>query len=161
MMERLVSIRGAITVKENFLTEIKNATKHLMHDIFNQNKIDKSKIINIIFTVTDDLDLLNPATVAREEFKLVSIPMLCLQEMKLRKGLPRCIRVLIQTYVDSSDLQSDLQIKHVYLGEAANLRPDLSYEIYIHEPDPKFNQHIQDIACTVYCIMGFEKSRRL
>lgn len=122
-MEKLVSIRGAITVKENSLLEIKNATKQLISELFNQNKIDKSQITNIIFTVTDDLDLLNPATVAREEFKLGNVPMLCVQEMKLKKGLPLCIRILMQAY------SSDLQIKHVYLGEAANLRPDLSFEI--------------------------------
>lgn len=124
-MEKLISIRGAITVKENSPAEIKSAAKQLINEIFNHNKIDKSKIINIIFTITEDLDSLNPATVAREEFKLGSVPMLCVQEMKLRKALPRCIRLLIQTYVDSSDLQ----IKHIYLGEAVNLRPDLSHEL--------------------------------
>jgi chorismate mutase len=122
-MEKLICIRGAITVKENSLLEIKNATKQLISELFNQNKIDKSQITNIIFTVTDDLDLLNPATVAREEFELDNVPMLCVQEMKLKKGLQLCIRILMQVY------SSDLQVKHVYLGEAANLRPDLSFEI--------------------------------
>ncbi len=120
-MEKIVSIRGAITVKENSVKEIKNATTKLLNEIFTQNNSQEEKVINIIFTVTDDLNVLNPATVIREEFKIDSIPMLCVQEMKVEEGLPKCIRVMVQVY---SDLKKE-QIKHIYLGDAVNLRPDL------------------------------------
>ena len=120
-MDMLVSIRGAVTAKENSVKEIKNAVTKLLNDIFTQNNIQEEKVINIIFTVTDDLDALNPATVTREESKINSIPMLCVQEMKVKNSLPRCIRVMVQVY---SDLKKE-QIKHIYLGDAANLRPDL------------------------------------
>ena len=121
-METIVSIRGAITVVDNSVKEIKTATITLIKELFKQNKLDKSKITNIIFTVTDDIDEINPATIAREEFKLELIPMLCLQEMKLKNGLPKCIRVMVNVY---SELTKE-QVKHAYLGEAENLRPDLS-----------------------------------
>ncbi|OGI20734.1 MAG: chorismate mutase [Candidatus Melainabacteria bacterium RIFCSPHIGHO2_02_FULL_34_12] len=121
-MEKLASIRGAITVKENSIKEIKNSTTLLLTELLKQNKLDKSKIINIIFTVTDDINELNPATVSREEFQLDSVPILCVQEMKIKNGLPKCIRVLIQTY---TELKKE-EIKHVYLGGAENLRPDIS-----------------------------------
>ncbi len=124
-MEKVVSIRGAITVAENSVKEIKTATITLIKELFNQNKLDKSKIINIIFTVTDDIDEINPATIAREEFKLNLIPMLCLQEMKIKNSLAKCIRVMINVY---SELTKE-QVKHTYLGKAANLRPDLSYDL--------------------------------
>lgn len=124
-MDRVAGIRGAITVKENTASCIVSATKVLISEIFFQNKIDKSKVINIIFTVTDDLDLVNPATAAREEFKLDLVPMLCVQEIKLKNGLQKCIRVLVQIHSDVP--LSD--VKHVYLEGATNLRPDLSYEI--------------------------------
>ena len=120
-MEKIVSIRGAVTVKENSVKEIKNAVTQLLNDIFTQNSIREEKVINIIFTVTDDLDALNPATVTREEIKIDSIPMLCVQEMKVKDGLPRCIRVMVQIY---ASLKKE-QIKHIYLGDAVNLRPDL------------------------------------
>ena len=120
-MEKIVTIRGAITVQENAIKEIKDSTVKLLNEIFLQNKINKEKIINIIFTVTDDLDILNPATVAREKFKIDSVSMLCVQEMKVKDGLPKCIRVMLQFY---SDFNKE-QVKHIYLGEAANLRPDL------------------------------------
>ena len=48
-MEKLASIRGAITVKENSIKEIKNSTTLLLTELLKQNKLDKSKIINIIF----------------------------------------------------------------------------------------------------------------
>ena len=120
-MQNIVSIRGAITVRENSVKEIKSATTKLLNEVFKQNGIEEEKIINIIFTVTDDLDALNPATVAREESKIDSISMLCVQEMKVKSALSKCIRVMIQVY---SNLKRD-QIKHVYLGDAASLRPDL------------------------------------
>lgn len=124
-MEKVVSIRGAITVKENSVKELKFSCCQLVSEIFKQNKLDKSKIINMIFTVTSDLDSVNPATVAREEFKLDLVPMLCVQEMKVRNSLPRCIRLLVQAY---SELSGE-EIKHIYLGDASNLRPDLSLEM--------------------------------
>ena len=117
-MDKLTSIRGAITVGENNVKEIKNATAHLLNEILNQNKLNKEKIINIIFTVTDDIDAINPATVAREEIKFDSIPMLCVQEMTVKGGLPKCIRVMLNAYTSN-------EIKHVYLGSAGDLRPDL------------------------------------
>ena len=119
-MEKIVCVRGAITVKENSIKEIKSSTIKLLNEIFTQNNIKEEKVINIIFTVTDDLDVLNPATVARQDFKIDSIPMLCVQEMKVKDGLPKCIRVMVQAYSNKPN-----EIKHIYLGDAANLRPDL------------------------------------
>ena len=124
-MDKLVSIRGAITVNENSVKEIKVATKSLVGEIFKQNKLDQPGIINIIFTVTEDLDAINPATVTREQFKLDSTAMLCVQEMKMKNGLPKCIRVLINAY---TNISKD-KIKHVYLGNAESLRTDLGKSI--------------------------------
>ena len=122
-MEKIICIRGAITVKENAIKEIKDSTIKLLNEIFTQNNIQKEKIINIIFTVTDDLDVLNPATVAREKFKIDSIPMLCVQEMKVKDGLSKCIRIMIQVGVYRG---KPGDIKHIYLGDAITLRPDLN-----------------------------------
>ena len=118
-MEKLVSIRGAITVKENNTNDIKDATYLLLSEILKGNKLDKEQIVTIIFTVTSDLDSINPATIVREEFKLGSTAMLCVQEMKIKGGLPKCIRILVQAYTSHS-------VKHLYLREAEVLRPDLS-----------------------------------
>lgn len=119
--QNICSIRGAITVKKNSIKEITIAVSKLISQILKQNKLDKSKIINIIFTVTDDLDSVNPATIAREEFNLNSVPMLCVQEMKVKNKLPKCIRIMVNTHTK----KTKEKIKHVYLGDAAKLRPDL------------------------------------
>lgn len=120
-MDNFVSIRGAISVKDNTITEIKKSVNELLNGIVQHNKLDTSKIINIIFTVTHDLNAIHPATVAREDSSFANIPMLCTQEMKVPTDLPKCIRVMIQI---SSSLKRD-EVKHIYLGEAAKLRPDL------------------------------------
>lgn len=121
-MQNIVSIRGAITVKKNDVKEIKDSTIKLLDEVFKQNNIQKENIINIIFTVTDDLDTSNPATITRKKFNIDSIPMLCVQEMKLKDGLPMCIRLMMQTY---SSLKKE-QINHIYLENAITLRPDLN-----------------------------------
>jgi len=51
---------------------------------------------------------------------LTMVPMMCMQEMDVKGSLPRCIRVLIQV-----DWVIEQEIKHVYLGGAKILRPDI------------------------------------
>ena len=123
-VEKIVSIRGATQANEDSIKGIKNAVCELLKEIIKQNKIDVGKIVNIMFTVTGDLTSIHPAKVAREELELKLVPMLCMQEMRVPDDLPRCIRVMVQTYSDVSKEK----IKHVYLKEAENLRPDLTYE---------------------------------
>ncbi|MBI3590296.1 MAG: chorismate mutase [Candidatus Melainabacteria bacterium] len=123
-MEALVSIRGATSVKENTVKEIKSAVVQLLKEIIETNSVNTSKIVNIIFTSTHDLNAIHPAKVAREELDLVSTPMLCSQEMKVPDDLPRCIRLMMQVYTE----KSKKTVKHIYLGEANKLRPDLNHE---------------------------------
>lgn len=121
-MEKAVSIRGAITSKENSVKEITDATTKLLKEILRRNKLNKSKIINIFFTFTHDLDKINPATAIRKTLDLNDIPMLCSQEIKIKGGMTKCIRVLVQAHSKSKPKN----IKHVYLGKAESLRPDLT-----------------------------------
>lgn len=120
-MQKLISIRGATQAKENTVSEIKKAVIELLKEIIKKNKVDPENIVNIMFTATDDLDAIHPATVAREVLNLNSIPMLCSQEVKVKDDLKKCIRVMLQAY---STLTKE-EVKHIYLREAASLRPDL------------------------------------
>lgn len=114
------AIRGAITVKRNTEEEILEASKELLRKIIELNKIKKEEIVSILFTATDDLDSVYPAVSARD-MGLDRIPLLCFQEMKVKDSLRMCIRIMF--YIDrDSSLE---EIKHVYLKEAASLRPDL------------------------------------
>lgn len=113
-------IRGATTVKANEAELVFEATKELLTEIVRRNEIELDQIASAFFTVTKDLDAVSPAAAARSiGWQLV--PLFCAQEPVMRGSLPRCIRTLILFETD----RSPGEIRHVYLREAASLRPDL------------------------------------
>lgn len=115
-------LRGAITVEENTVEAIKEATVELISELKRQNNYDEKDISNVIFTLTDDLDCVYPAKIAREEFPAWKyVPMVCFNELKIQNSLRKCLRILI---ILNTELAQD-QVKHVYLKGAANLRKDL------------------------------------
>jgi len=116
-------IRGAITVEQNSAETILNATRTLLQQIVDANTLDPAEIASVILTATPDLDAVAPARAARE-MGWTDVPLLCMQEMAVPGSLPMCIRVLIHW---NTDLEQD-QIRHVYLGRARILRPDLIKE---------------------------------
>lgn len=114
-------IRGAVTIKENTPKAIREAAKDLLSLIAAENKITSRDIISIIFTVTNDLDAAFPAEAARElGWNLV--PLLCATEIPVPGSLEKCIRVLIHAYMSCSQEE----VRHIYLGDAVKLRPDLN-----------------------------------
>ena len=82
------------------------------------------EIASAVFTVTDDLDAEYPALAARE-IGWVYVPLLCAREIAVPGGLARCIRVLL--HVNTEKTQE--QIRHIYLREAAILRPSFASEL--------------------------------
>ena len=116
-------IRGAVTVEINNAGTIVAATRDLLERIAVANGVLVDDITSVIFTTTPDLDAAYPARAARE-MGWVSTPLLCMQEMMVVDSLPCCIRVLIHWNTDLSPAQ----IRHVYLGRARVLRPDLVEE---------------------------------
>ncbi len=115
-------IRGAITVAENSKEAILEATRTLLNTISEANPgLHPDDIGSIFFTMTTDLDATYPALAARQ-LGWVQVPLLCAQEIPVPDGMPRCIRILL--HWNTTLPQSAIQ--HVYLGEAARLRPDLS-----------------------------------
>ncbi len=120
----LRGIRGATTVERDDPSLISEATVELLKTILEKNKIkDLELITSIFFTATADLKSCNPAKVAREKLGMKLIPLMCNQEvvMDTDENLPKTIRVMV--HVHTSKSQAD--IKHVFLGETKNLRPDL------------------------------------
>lgn len=114
-------IRGAITVEINTEDAILQATRQLLEKIILTNQLAIEDIAGIYFTATPDLDTAYPARAARE-LGWTDTAMMCAQEMSVTGSLAHCIRVLIlwNTHVSSKD------IKHIYLGDARSLRPDLT-----------------------------------
>ena len=114
------AIRGAITVKENKVDDIKDASKELVSKIIKANNINEEDIVSIVFTATSDIDKTYPAAVIRE-MGYTKTPLMCYQEMNVENSLDKCIRTMV--YCDCNRSLED--IEHVYLRKAKTLRPDL------------------------------------
>jgi len=117
---RVRGIRGAVTVTENSRTAIITATEQLLKLIAEQNEIDSEDIVSIIFSVTADLDAVFPAEAARR-LGWTMAPLMCTTEIPVSGAMEKCVRVLMHAYTK----RGQSEVRHVYLGEAANLRPDL------------------------------------
>ncbi len=114
-------VRGATVVAEDTPEAILAATGVLLQAILAANpSLSPEDLASAIFTVTDDLRSAYPARAARQ-LGWTMTPLMCALEIPVPGSLPRCIRVLL--HWNTSLPQSAIQ--HVYLGEAASLRPDL------------------------------------
>lgn len=117
-----IAIRGATTVSSNSAEEIKSASVELVKAIVEQNHIQEENIIMVFLTMTDDLTAYNASSAIRIGMNWNLVPFFTSQEPTIDGMLAYCIRVLIQVHTDK---RRD-QVKHVYLGQAANLRPDIN-----------------------------------
>jgi len=121
-MMRIRGLRGATVAKANDAEAILSATRELLGEMLAANPgLEPDDMASVFFTVTQDLDAVHPALAARQ-LGWGWVPLMCAQEIPVPGGMPRCIRVLI--HWNTCSAQSD--IRHVYLHEAANLRPDLN-----------------------------------
>lgn len=119
MSERLVALRGATSVEHNDADAICAATEELMRELIARNSLRAEDVVSCIFTATADLDAEFPAVAARR-LGFERVPLLCAQEIDVPGALPRIVRVLIHHYAPDGH-----EARHVYLGEARNLRSDL------------------------------------
>lgn len=113
-------IRGATSVDANEPSAILLATRRLLKKIVAANHLQVDDVAGVIFSATLDLDAVYPAQAARE-MGWVHVPLLCTQEMDVAGSLGHCIRVMVFW---NTDLPAE-KIRHVYLGAAQALRPDL------------------------------------
>lgn len=114
-------VRGAAVAKEDSPESILEATRNLLLSIQETNPSLKIEdIASILFTLSEDLESAYPAEAARK-LGWCHVPVICAREIPVPGSQPRCIRVLLHWNTDLP--QQD--IRHVYHGEAAALRPDL------------------------------------
>jgi chorismate mutase len=115
-------VRGAIVVEEDRCEAVLLATKELLMAVLKANPDLKTEdLASAWFTVSDDIHSVYPARAARE-IGWNYVPLMCSQEMPVTGSLPHCIRVLLSWNTELSQKS----IRHVYLGAAASLRPDLN-----------------------------------
>jgi chorismate mutase len=117
---RVRGFRGAVTVLENSRQEIMTATEQLLTMMTGENEINGEDIVSIIFSMTADLDAVFPAEAARK-LGWSLVPLMCTAEIPVAGAMEKCIRVLMHAYTKKSQSEA----RHIYLREAARLRPDL------------------------------------
>lgn len=128
--ERLFAIRGA-SGAENTKDSIIKSTGEMCEKIFKSNNLTTKNIVCVQFTLTSDLNVLNPASALRLFYKenrasynmidISLIPLFCSQEPQIQGSPSKMIRVLVTAY-----LSPDSKIKHVYINGAEKLRPDFA-----------------------------------
>jgi chorismate mutase len=114
-------VRGATTVDHNQKEEILERTRELLIHMVEANGINTEDIASAWLTTTPDIYAEFPAVAARQ-LGWTQVPLMQSHEMSVPGMLPRCIRVLLHWNTD----KAQSEIRHIYLREAARLRPDLA-----------------------------------
>jgi len=114
------ALRGATTIESDTTDQIRTRTIDLLKQMLERNGVNHDDIISVLFTATDDIHSMFPASAARD-IGFGDIPLICARELDIEGATPLCIRVLmhLNTTVSRSDL------RHVYLEGASGLRDDL------------------------------------
>jgi len=115
----LRGLRGATTAAANTSAAILEATAELLTAMQRANEFAPEDIESAIFTSTPDLTAEYPARAARG-IGWTGVPLLGAQEVPVPGGVPRCVRVLLHFHT----ARSPAELKHIYLRDAAALRPD-------------------------------------
>jgi chorismate mutase len=116
--KRLFALRGATQCK-NEAEDITEQAGRLYDELLAQNKVAEPDIVSILFSVTADLDALNPATALRRYGRAGEASLMVLQEAAAQGGLERTLRLMIHCYLDEA-----ARVRHVYRNGAEVLRPD-------------------------------------
>ena len=106
-------IRGATTVSENSIDDIKTATLELFFKLVDENNLKEENVSHIIFSLTKDITKAYPAKFVREHWN--NVAMMCLNEADIENSLKMCIRILIVAECESKP-------KFVYINGAKDLR---------------------------------------
>ncbi len=118
-------VRGATVASRDEPEAILSATRELLEALQDANPLMQvADLASAFFTVTSDLTAVYPAKAARQ-LGWEQVPLMCALEIPVPESLPRCIRVLLHWNTDLPQAA----IRHVYLGAAASLRPDLAQDV--------------------------------
>ena len=114
------ALRGATTLDADTTEHMEERVQELLGEIIERNGVHHDDIISIVFTATDDLHAMFPATAARA-LGLGDLTLLCARELNIEGATPRCVRILMHLSTDR--VPHDL--RHVYLHGARGLNDEL------------------------------------
>jgi chorismate mutase len=116
----LRALRGATTLDEDTTGQVNDRVRALVGSMLERNRIGHDDLVSILFTATEDVTSMFPATAARS-LGLGDVPLICASELDITGAMPRCIRVLMHFYTE----HTREALHHVYLEGARGLRDDL------------------------------------
>ncbi|MCL2230351.1 MAG: chorismate mutase [Treponema sp.] len=118
-MKKLFALRGAVQC-ENELEDICAQVSLMYDEILGNNRLDEEDIVSIMFSVTNEINAINPCTALRKSGRATgNLALFSAQEPETKNSLERTIRVIIHCY-----LEEGAKAVHVYRNGAEVLRPD-------------------------------------
>jgi chorismate mutase len=91
----------------------------MYEELLEANSLDEQEIVSLIFSVTDDLDAVNPCTALRKSGHAGELALFSAREPESQNALERTVRLLVHCY-----LEEGAKPRHVYRNGAEVLRPD-------------------------------------
>jgi len=119
-MKRLYALLGAVQC-ENTVNDICEQITIMYDKLLKENNLDEADIVSIIFSVTSDLDAVNPCSALRKRNRAGELSIFSVQEPECKNSIERIIRVIIHCY-----LEEGAEPNHVYRNGAEVLRPGRS-----------------------------------
>jgi len=118
-MKRLYALRGAVQC-ENTADDMRRQIGQMYDELLSLNSLKDEDIVSIIFSVTRDLDAINPCTALRKYGRACGDEALfSAQEPECENSLARSVRVIIHCYMEEG-----AKVRHVYRNGAEVLRKD-------------------------------------
>jgi chorismate mutase len=114
------ALRGATTLDDDSVDQVNERVQTLIKAMLESNGVSKDDLISVLFTATDDIRSMFPATAARG-IGLGDVPLICARELDVLNSTQRCIRVLMHFMTE----RSRAELHHIYLEGAKGLRDDL------------------------------------
>jgi chorismate mutase len=103
----------------NTVESISQQVPALYREILARNAIRERDIVSVVFSVTSDLTVLNPATALRKAGLASSVPLFACAEPFIQGYLPLVVRILVTYYGKNRPAP-------VYMNGAEVLRPDIA-----------------------------------
>ena len=116
--KKLFALRGA-TRCLNEAQDITAQVAALYDELLRKNGLAEADIVSVMFSVTRDLDALNPAAALRQSGRGASLALFAVQEAFAQTDLDGVVRVIIHCYMAEGSVP-----RHVYCNGAEVLRPD-------------------------------------
>jgi len=119
-MKRLYALRGAVQCV-NTTADISGQVCLMYDELLGANKLEEAEIVSLVFSVTGDLDAINPSTALRQSGRGADLALFSVREAEAKGSLSRTIRALVHCYLEEGS-----QPRHIYRNGAEVLRPDLA-----------------------------------